>query len=146
MPTLFYNWRIATTQAGLQVGAFPTVNLPPVVQYFPKDHAVKTGDAEGGTSRDGFMSYEILWTRLTQDQLPAFMRVFSLTIGSNIFLTGLWYDTDNPAIRWVDMSGKPDFTDPTPNVPAFAHGQQVFSTARLRLNNVILVNDPAVYS
>lgn len=145
MPTLFYNWRIATTQAGLPVGTFPTVGLPPVVQWFPRDYAVKTNDAEGGVSRDGFMSYEILWTRLDQAQLPAFMRVFNLTIGGDIFLTGLWYDTVNPAIRWVDMSGKPDFTDPTPNVPAFADGQQVFSTARLRLNNVILVNDPATY-
>jgi hypothetical protein len=145
MPTNFYNWRIATSLARLPRGAFPTVNLPPVVQWFPRDYAEKKNDAEGGVYRDGFMSYEILWTRLDQAQLPAFHRIFNVTIGGTLYLTGLWYDTNNPAIRWVDMSGKPDFTDPTPNVPAYAYGQQVFSTARLRLNNVVLVNDPAVY-
>lgn len=109
------------------------------------DYSTKKNDAEGGVHRDGFMTYELLWTRMVQDQLSALKRIFNATIGSDIYITGLWYDTSDPVLRWVDMKGKPDMTDATPNVPAFAYGQQVFSTISLKLNNVVIINDPAVY-
>lgn len=146
MTTEFHKWRIATTEAGLQNGIFPAVNLPPVVQWFPRDYSVKTNDAEGGVHRDGFMTYEMLWTRMTPDQLSALFRIFTAAIDSDIYVTGRWYDSSSPAVRWVDLKGKPDLTDPTPNVPAFAYGVQVFSTITLKLNNVVLINDPANYS
>jgi hypothetical protein len=146
MTTLFWNWRISSSLATLPRGAFPSVNLPPVTQYFPRDYSVKVNDAEGGVHRNGFMTYELLWTRMVSDQLSAFQRIYNETIDGDMYITGLWYDTLNPVIRWVDMSGKPDVTDPTPNVPAFAYGQQVFSTINLKLNNVVLLNDPATYT
>ena len=137
---------MATTLAGLQRGALPTIGMPPVVQFFPRDYSAKVNDAEGGVSRAGFMTYEVLWTRVDVQQLAVFQRIFAATVGSDLYFTGRWWDTNNPVVRWVDMMGKPDATDPTPNVPAFAYGIQVFSTVSLKLNNVILVNDPAIYS
>ncbi len=136
---------MAETLATLPRGSFPVVNLPPVAQYFPRDYSVKQNDAEGGQHRAGFMTYELLWTRMDSGQLSPLQRIFNNTIDGDMFVTGLWYDTNNPVLRWVDLKGKPDLSDATPNVPAFAFGVQVFSTIALKLNNVVLVNDPATY-
>lgn len=148
MPTTFFNWRISDTRAGLPRGAFPLVNLPPPVQYFPRDYAVKTSDSQGGVHRDGYMSYELLWTRLDSSQNAALHRIFSDALAGDkmVRLSCLWWDSVNPALRWVDLEGYPDVSDPSPNPPAFAHGQQVFGTIKLKLNNVTLFNDPADYS
>ena len=148
MPTTFYNWRAAATRAGLPKGAFPFIGLPPPVQYFPRDYAVKTSDSQGGVHRDGFMSYEILWTRLDSSQNVVMHRLYTDAIGGDgmLRLSVLWWDSVNPVLRWVDLEGYPDITDPTPNPPSFAHGVQVFGTIKLKLNNVSLYNDPADYS
>jgi len=146
MTTEFYNWRMATSQAGLATGNFPLVGIPPTVQFFPKDYAEKRPDSQGGVNKEGFMSYELLFTRLDQEQLSALKRIVD-AVGNNddLYITGLWYDSNNPAMRWVDLKGKPDLSDSTPNPPAFARGKIVFSSTTLRLNAVALVNDPAIY-
>ena len=148
MPTTFYNWRAAATRALLPRGAFPFVGLPPPVQFFPKDYSAKTSDSEGGMHRDGFMTYELLWTRLVSDQNAVIHRLYTDAVsGDGLFrLTCLWWDSVNPALRWVDLEGYPDLSDVAPNPPSFAHGQQVFGTIKLKLNNVSLFNDPADYS
>lgn len=148
MPTTFYNWRAAATRAALARSAFPFVGLPPPIQYFPKDYSVKTSDSQGGMHRDGYMTYELLWTRLVVDQNAVIHRIYSDAVaGDGLFrLTGLWWDTVNPALRWVDLEGYPDLSDPSPNPPSFASGVQVFGTIKLKLNNVSLYNDPADYS
>jgi len=148
MPTTFYNWRAAAARADLDRGAFPFINLPPPVQWFPKDYSTKNTDSEGGMHRDGYMTYEILWTRLDSAQNAVIHRLYSDAVAGDgmLRLTCLWWDTVNPAIRWVDLEGYPDLSDPSPNPPSFAHGVQVFSTIKLKLNNVSLYNDPADYT
>ncbi len=148
MPTTFYKWRAAASRSALDRGAFPTINLPPPIQWFPKDYSTKTSDSEGGSHRDGFMTYELLWTRLVVDQNAVITRIYADAIaGDRLFrLSCLWWDTVNPAIRWVDLEGHPDISDAAPNPPSFAHGVQVFGTLKLKLNNVSLYNDPADYS
>lgn len=123
----------------------PRIGLPPVVQYFPRDYSTKTSDSEGGTSRGGYLRYEILWTRMDQAQNAVLQRILAEVGKGDLYFTGTWWDTSNPVIRWVDLKGKPDLTDPTPNPPASSYGVQVFSTLKLSLNNVVLVTDPAVY-
>lgn len=145
MPTDFHKWRISDQQSTLSRNSLPSVGLPPVVQWFPRDYSVKKNDAVGGIHRDGFLTYEVLWTRMDTGQLSALMRYFNLTVGSDLYFTGYWYDTVNPVVRFVDLRGKPDLSDPTPNAPAFGYGVQVFSAITLKLNNVVLINDPATY-
>ena len=146
MTTEYYNWRIAITEAGLMLGNFPLVGLPPLVQFFPIDYSEKKGDAVGGVNKEGFATYEVLFTRLDTAQRSALGRIVNaVESGQDLFFTGLWYDSVNPVIRWVDLKGKPDLSESTPNPPAFAYGQIVWSSTKLKFNDVILVNDPAVY-
>ncbi len=146
MTTALYNWRIALTEAGLLLGNFPLVGLPPAIQFFPRDYSEKKLDAVGGTNKEGFSSYELLFTRLDQQQLSALKRIVDVVpTNDDLFITGQWYDSSNPVLRWVDLKGKPDLSDSTPNPPAFARGLQVFSSTTLRLNAVVIVNDPATY-
>lgn len=146
MSTLLYNWRIGLAQADLFNQPFPTVGLPPVTQWFPTDHSTKSSDSDGGVYRDGFLRYELLWTRMDECQHDAFLRIIGqVTPGADLYITGRWYDSNTPNIRWVDLRGKPDWQDATPNPPAFSFGSQIFSTIKLALNNVELLTDPAVY-
>ena len=146
MTTELYNWRIATTEAGLLLGNFPLVGLPPLVQFFPRDYSEKRSDAVGGVNKEGFMTYEVLFTRLDTVQRSQLGRLVNvIESGQDLYFTGLWYDSNNPVIRWVDLKGKPDLSDSTPNPPAFAYGSIVWSATTLKFNDVALVNDPAVY-
>lgn len=146
MTTLLYNWRIALAQASLARQTFPVVGLPPVTQWFPADHSTKSSDSEGGVSRGGYLRYELLWTRLDGPQHDALLRFLGqIDPNDDLYLTCRWYDSGNPVIRWVDLRGKPDWVDATPNPPAFAYGADIFSTIKLTLNNVELLTDPAVY-
>jgi hypothetical protein len=79
-------------------------------------------------------------------QHDAFLRIIGqVQPGADLYLTCRWYDSNNPVTRWVDLMGKPDWIDATPNPPAFASGLDVYSAIKLTLNNVALVTDPAVY-
>lgn len=148
MTTLLYNWRLAETRALLPANTFPLIGLPPIIQYFPKDYAVKSQSAGGRVGRNGFSSYQLLWTRMDDLQKSMLIRIYTSAMNGDglMRLTGLWHDTSNPVTRWVDLEGYPDLGDLTPNPPAFHYGIQVYSTIQLTLNNITLFNDPAIYS
>jgi hypothetical protein len=137
---------MAILLADLPRQTFPVIGLAPVTQWFPVDHSTKNAGTDGSTHRGGYMKYELLWTRLDTAQHDAFLRIIGqVPPNADLHITGRWYDSNNPAIRWVDLKGKPDWVDATPNPPAFAYGVDVFSAIKLTLNNVELVNDPASY-
>lgn len=141
----FY-WRLALTQATLPDGPLPMIGLPPPLQYFPKDYNIKSKSSVGGTRRQGNSSYELIWTRLDEFQKQMFDRMSSESktdYEGVLFATVLWWDSDNPHPRWVDISGYHDVTDFSPNPGILETGEPIYANVTLTFNNVTIVQDPA---
>jgi len=139
-------WRVSLTQAGLPGGTFPYIGLPPPLQYLPKDYSDKSKSSVGGTRRHGNATYEIIMTRVDECQKQSLDRILSESrrdYNGLLFATVLWWDSDNPNPRWVDISGYHDITDFSPNPGIRDWGVPVYANIQLTFNAVTKVQDPA---
>jgi len=148
MSRKLFNWRIATTEAGLQLGALAARGIAIPTQVEPMDHTVRADQSQGGTARHGWSTYKILWNKLTLEQLIEITRIVDTikTGTGELFFTGRWYTRSNPVMRFVDLKGRPDLGDVSPDPPMDASGMPVFSNIVLNLANVTILNDPASYT
>jgi len=140
------NWRIATTEAGLTRSPMSKlVGIP--LQIEPEDYSTEQEQSEGGTSYHGYKKYKILWKDLDEIQASTLRRlVAEARAGSRwLYITGRWYDEANSFTRWVDMRGKPKLEKMAPAPPELRMGMAIYSNVVLQLNNIDIVNDPALF-
>lgn len=140
-----YNWRIATTEAGLINGAMIARGLDVPLQPEPLEFVVRRSRSAGGVAHHGYRRYRLLWRNLDEQQAQILRRLVGTvrTAKLPLYLTAWWYDEANPVARWVDLRGEPDLEDMAPGPPVSGYGFLVYSTVVLNFNNVTIVNDPA---
>ena len=137
-------WRIASTEAGLQIGALFARGIPPpdVSEY--KDYSERRPQSQGGQSRHGFKNVTVVWNQLDIKQSNALRDVIQAGIDAVGFVY-LTLDRSNGSASgwdWIDVYGYPQMPDfrPIANSGGQMHGSTTFV-----LNALVIVNDPASF-
>ena len=137
-------WRIASTEAGLQTGAFFARGIPPPDVFEYRDYSERRPQSQGGQSRHGYKNTTLVWNSLDIKQSNALREVIQAGIDDvgNVYLT---LDRSNGSASgrdWIDVYGKPQMPDfrPQPNSSGRLHGSVSFV-----LNAIVIVNDPASF-
>jgi hypothetical protein len=140
-------WRIASTEAGLQKGAFFVRRIPPPHSFEYKDYSVRRPQSQGGESRHGYENVTILWDRLTPKQSNELRTVIQagLDDAGYIYLT---VDRSNGLASgrdWIDVRGRPQMPDFLPLTPVAGSNGIMHGSVRLFVNELFIVNDPASF-
>lgn len=137
-------WRIASTEAGLQTGAFFARRIPPPDNFEYKDYSVRVPQAQGGESRHGFKNITVFWEDLDIRQSQALREVIQAGIDAvgDVYLT---LDRSNGTASgrdWIDVRGKPAMPDFLPQTNSSG---QLHGSVKFFLNALVIVNDPASF-
>ncbi len=137
-------WRIASTEAGLQIGAFFARGIPPPDVFEYKDYSERRPQSQGGQSRHGYKNITVVWNRLDIKQSNALRDVIQAGI-DDVGYVYLTLDRSNGSASgrdWIDVYGYPQMPDfrPIENSGGLMHGSITFV-----LNAIVIVNDPASF-
>lgn len=137
------NWRIASSLAGLATGFLDSYRIPPpsAPQYIPYSQQVDVG--EGATFEHGYRNVQLVWGNLTRPQLNALQRLIDSAGVGRLYMTIDKFHGDNPSDEWVDISGYPRKSSPSPSNSVDRSTSPAFGSFTLILNNVNVINDPA---
>jgi len=136
-------FRIATTEAGLQRGNLFVRHIPPPSLVLYQDFSERVDTADFGQALRGIPYVEILWDQIRKD--PAFiineMIETVLAAGTPLWLTiDLGANRSYQRGRWADIYGTPVVPQQDPD--GGSRGLLI-SNFRLRVNNVVIDNNPA---
>lgn len=140
-------WRIALTEAGLNLGWFFARGLPPPTNAPYHDYSTRVSHSEGGQSRHGYKNVRMFWETLTRGQASNLRTVLQAGLDSGTGLIFLTIDRANGSGSgpdWIDVSGRPHMPDFDPSRFAGATNI-VHQNVELFLNNLTIVNDPALF-
>ncbi len=142
-----YQWsfRVATSSAGLQDGGALKargITVPDLALY--DDHSQRLARQDGGQALRGFAWLEWFWTEIDDMSLWRLNQLIDAawTAGTPLYLTtdisgnGLL-----PAAYFVDLQGVP--LRPEARPIAQAQGR-TFNGVTFRVNNITIINNPAV--
>jgi hypothetical protein len=141
-------WRIATTEAGLASNWFIGLGLPEPTQVEYNDHTTKNPQSEGGVAKHGYHNVKLLWTKLSPSQAWQIRSLVDSAIAGatgTLFMTTTRLDGSNPGVDWIDISGRPDMSQITPEAPIIGASGYSHNNITLTLNNVTVINDPASF-
>ena len=139
--------RLATTEAGLSTGYLIfSLSIPePDLPLFP-DHSARVPLSDGGQSLRGFRSTTLSWNRLNSQQLRVLTKLVddALDTANGVLFATIdkgWNGSTNTN-NFIDVSGKPHLPrpNPTPRTHSLA-----FDNVVLVINNLTIINDPAVF-
>lgn len=140
-------WRIASTEAGLQTGAFFARRIPPPHTFEYKDFSVRTPQSQGGQTRHGYKNITIIWDSLTLQQANALREVIQagLDDAGYVYVT---LDRSNGTASgrdWIDVYGRPEMPDFQPRAPVAGSNGILYGQTKLFVNALVIVNDPASF-
>lgn len=140
-------WRVASTEAGLQTGAFFARRIPPPNTFEYKDYTVRNPQSQGGQSRHGYKNITILWDVLTPKQANALRDVIQagLDDAGYVYLTLDRSNGEASGRDWIDVYGRPEMPDFQPQAPVAGADGIVYGTTSFFLNALVIVNDPASF-
>lgn len=137
-------WRVASTEAGLQTGAFFVRGIPPPSIFEYRDYSERRAQSQGGQSRQGYKKATVVWDDFDNKQSNALREVIQagLDDAGYVYLT---LDRSNGSASgrdWIDVYGRPHMPDflPQPYSGGRMHGRVTFV-----LNALVIVNDPASF-
>lgn len=145
---LYRNFRIATTQAALTRGYFFLLKIPPPTSCEYRDHSVAFSKSQGGNALHGYHVVDMLWEQLTTTQAYAIKKKVDDALDG----TGYLYMTINRSngtgsgIDWIDVRGIPHMTSFKPDGRIAGSTGVSISNAELKLNNIQILVDPAVFT
>lgn len=137
-------WRIASTEAGLQIGAFFARGIPPPDVSDYRDYSERKPQSQGGQARHGYKNITLVWNRLDTKQSNALREVIQAGIDNvgDVYLT---LDRSNGSASgrdWIDVYGKPQM----PDFEVVANsGGKMHGNVEFVLNAITIVNDPASF-
>lgn len=142
-----WKWRVATSEAGLELGAFPQVGLPPVDVPSLQEFTEVVERADGSEVGHGYLTWTGFWETMDGRQYHALRRrvdIARASAGQVLFMTVDRGNGRKSFGDWVDISGKP-------NAPRTTSGEpndqvSVYENVTLTLNAVTVINDPSSYS
>lgn len=141
------NYRIATTEVGLERGWFRYLKIPPPTTVDYKAFSEKKARTTGGQVLHGYKNLTILWTNIGVAAARRITRYVDYALSTSG--TGLLYVTFDmfPNRDWVDVSGIPHPMDPQVLQGPFQiygnAGLGGYSNLTLYLNNITIINDPS---
>ena len=150
-PTI-YKFRLAISLANLQGGGWTFLNLCiPVPSFFHfADHTVRRSASRGGQSRLGYSYYEMTWDfNLLPEAAKAIRDLITeaeTTSGvgnGTLYFTAPRTDAVSSGLMYIDGHGiaqMPDFSTPPKEAGGLAYQGII-----LRINNVTIDNQPAVF-
>lgn len=143
-----FNFRLATTEAGLATGRLFLRNIPPPSLCAYQDHSVKAAKGEGGQSYHGYERCTILWDVMSTSQSYALRQLIESALDSASGLLFATIDRSNgeaPGWDWIDVSGVPHIPDIAPGPVRGVRRGTSHHNIQLVLNNLSIVNDPAEF-
>jgi len=146
-PPVRFGWRIATTEAGLSTGWFFALKLTPPTNAPFHDYSVRVSHSEGGQARHGYNNVRLFWETLSRGQGNTLRTVLQASLDSSskrVFMTIDRANGTGAGPDWIDISGKVHMPDFDPSQFAGATGI-VHQNVELFLNNVTIINDPAIF-
>lgn len=142
-------WRISLTEAGLDRGSYLNYQLPAptVCEYRP--FSAERAQSDGGQSLHGYATVELLFEGLSAAQVYVLRKMIDdARDGSGyLYLTIDKGDGSAPGPAWIDVYGRPwRQADLNQGRIQGRTGPALYQNVKVRLNNVIVVNDPSAYS
>lgn len=147
-----WNWRISLTEAGLARASFPNHRLPIPSDCFYQEHTVENAQSDGGQALHGYTQLNLVWAIMSGAQYRTLRKFIDdarsgtgqiyLTVdrGDGTHASPDWIDVRGWAHRQIDMSQSGSLVGRLPSsVPSY-------NNVRLFVNNVIIINDPSLYS
>lgn len=137
-------WRLATTQAGLEFGHVIYLGVPrPTVQFADFAQAQPQGD--GGSKAVGYKSAVLTWQILSKSQLSTLSQlVKEARDGTGTIYATVTRTSGQEIMQWIDISG---LVAPL-TVQPFQNGLNPYGvqSATLTINNVTILNNPSAYA
>lgn len=137
-----YSWRLATTEAALAYSSFYALGVP-IPSLAPAMRGqVESPRGDGRQAIHGYRSLEFFWDVLGIHYLSILEGLIDDALDGYLYVT--YYDRG----RWVDGKGfpwrplQPDMIGPLHSLRG-AYGERNY---RLYLNNLVVVNDPSMYT
>lgn len=139
------NWRIGTSLESLDTNWFVSYRLPPPTNVSYQDYSQKNPVSEGAVAAHGYIKAQLTWdaNRLTRDSMATLRRFVAAAGRNRLYMTIDKVYGDRGGEEWVDISGFPDETPPSPSVPVDRSTSVAFGTYTITLNNIEVLNDPA---
>lgn len=138
-----WNYRVATTLAGLAKGALRARGIPPPDLPVYKDFSERVDLNNGGQAIRGFTFMEWHWDELDLQQTADLTRLVEtvLDAGTPLYLTiDLGWGGRYARGRWVDVSGTPILPEV---VPEARKGAWIAPNVVLRVVDLTVEADPA---
>ena len=142
----FKSFRIATTEVDLTRGYFFTKGIDAPTTFIYKSFSEPFSQSFGGQVQHGFPNVTMTWVNVsskTVKLISEYVRVALATPSRQIFLTIPVNNGIYIARHWVDISGTPYPIDTTEGGVLSSFGM-FFDNLTLFINNISIVNDPAV--
>lgn len=138
-----WNYRVATTLAGLPKGSLKARGIPQPDLPVYKSYSARVDGSSGGQALRGFSYVEWHWDELTMEQARAISRLVEIALdaGTPLYLTiDLGMDGREARGRWVDVSGTPVLPEVA---PVARRGAWIAENVVLRVVDLTEENDPA---
>lgn len=139
------NFRMATTELGLEKGYLFLRKVPTPNRADYKDYSAKFDQSVGGQARHGYKNVTILWTSLTPLQVNKIKAMITAVKAGNdlIYLTIDRNNGDSLNYDWIDVSGYPHQIDPEEDGDLVGSQGRAFRNIQLFVNNLTIINDPS---
>lgn len=142
------NFRLALTEAALATGRLFVRQLPPPSLVPYQDHSVKVGKGEGGQSLHGYQRCTFMWDNMATKHSYVLRTLIQAALDSAGGVLYATIDRSNgtaPGGDWIDVYGVPIMPDFAPGAARGIRNGVAHSNVQLVINNLTIVNDPAVY-
>ena len=142
----FQNFRIATTLSDLNKGYFFLRNIAPPATATFKGFSQIIPQSEGGATTHGFRNVTLSWVNVDPRTVYYIKKYVNAALGGNkqIYLTIPYNDGTKPGRRFIDIVGRPHPIDAAES-GIIDGGGMFFENLQLFINNVTIINDPAVF-
>jgi hypothetical protein len=139
-------WRIATSEAGLQRGAFFIVGIPPPTMAPYSAFSKIVPRADGGDAAHGYERVPYFWNSMSLTAYSRLKRIVDSVRPGLIYVTLEINDGSSPSGVFVDVSGHPGYLQQSSESPANRNGVAAVSNVSLIINNATILNNPSNYS
>jgi hypothetical protein len=147
-----WQWRIASTEAGLQYGAFFQVGLPVPTIAPAYDGSGETASSVGSQFIHGYKRLEMMFARLDNPQWFALRKLVADAQAGTLkylYMTIDWSNGEYAIPHWIDVRGYPHrplmISDPGSLIGRL-DAVHYYDNVQFILNNITIVNDPSLYS
>lgn len=140
---------MSTTEAGLASGYFFLREIPPPSEVVYKAYSRVYDTSRGGAVQQGYQNVEILWQTLRPKQAYAIKQLVDTalaTANKYLYLTVDRANGTNPGRDWIDIYGYPREMEIVQKGPIVGSSGVIHENVRLFVNNVSVINSPAVFS